>query len=171
MVIDFAYRMHNHQVSFHIFPELWEEFLCEGIDLGSISWMETKFLSEDGAELNDGMSNLPNDKGGIYVFYTKCNVLPGISNYLMYIGRARVTDDHNLRVRCRKYFGEYSRENGRPKIQRMIGQWGKHLYLKYIALDDNDLITRLEASLIKSIVPPFNDDIPDKKIKAAVKAF
>lgn len=171
MVIDFACRMHNHQVSFHLFPELWEEFSCVGIDLGTIGWMETKFLSDDGSKLNDGMSNLPNDKGGIYIFYTKCNVLPGISNYLMYIGRARITDSHSLRVRCRKYFGEYTRDDGRPKIQRMIGQWGKYLYLKYIALEDNDLITRLEASLIKSIVPPFNDEIPDKKIKEAVKAF
>lgn len=171
METDFACRMHNHEVEFHLFPELWDAFLCEGIDLSSITWTETKFLSDDGKALNEGMSNIPNDKGGIYLFYAKCNVLPGISNYLMYIGRAKVTNSHNLRVRCRRYFGEYNRDNGRPKIQRMIGQWGKYLYLKYFAIEDNDLITRLEASLIKSIVPPFNDEIPDKRVKAAVSAF
>lgn len=172
-MLDFALatQIKMHEVPFNLVPELWDKFSCDGIDLSTIKWKETKFLTEDGKSLNTGMKSLPNDKGGIYLFYVKCDILPEVSNYLMYIGRARITENHSLRVRCRKYFYEYSHNNERPKIQRLVEQWGKNLYLKYIELEDNDLITRLEKCLISSILPPSNDDFVDKKVNAAKKAF
>lgn len=170
-MLDFAEKVKLHNVNFNLVPELWESFCCEGIDLDSIAWSETKFLSDDGNALNEGMRNLPDNMGGIYLFYVKCNVLAGISNYLMYIGKANITEQNSLRVRCRKYFYEYSDEDGRPKIKRLVKQWGNYLYLKYIGLDDNYLIDRLETSLINCILPPFNDFIPEKRIRDAVKAF
>jgi excinuclease UvrABC nuclease subunit len=89
----------------------------------------------------------------------------------MYIGKADITERNSLRVRCKKYFGEYKSKEGRPKIQRLVKYWGKYLHLKYIELDDNNLIKRLEINLINSILPPFNDYIPDKKTRDAKKAF
>jgi hypothetical protein len=170
-VFDLAAQIELHRVDFRLFPELWDKFCCDGIDLNTVMWKEIKFLSNDGTTLNDEMSSLPSDKGGIYIFYAKCNVLPGISNYLMYIGRAKITENHSLKVRCRKYFYEYTDDNGRPKIRRLVNQWGRYLFIKYIELDDNNLIDKLEAGLINSILPPFNDTIPEKKIRDAVKAF
>lgn len=170
-MFDFAEKIELHKVYFSLFPELWESFHCDGIDLDTVTWSETKFLSDDGTSLNEGMDNLPNNKGGIYIFCAKCGILPGTSNYLMYIGRAKVTGTHSLKVRCRKYFSEYQNEDGRPKIRRLVKQWGKYLYLKYIELDNNELIERLEASLINSILPPFNDVIPEKRTRDAVKMF
>jgi len=117
---DFAEKIKLHEVEFELVPELWERFRCDGIDLNCITWNETKFLSDDGRTLNEGMNLLPNDKGGIYIFYVKCGILPNISNYLMYIGKADITERNSLRVRCKKYFGEYKSKEGRPKIQRLV---------------------------------------------------
>jgi hypothetical protein len=40
-----------------------------------------------------------------------------------------------------------------------------------VELEDNELIQYLEAELINSILPPFNDKIPAKKQRQAVDAF
>lgn len=40
-----------------------------------------------------------------------------------------------------------------------------------IALSDNQIIDKVEEELINKILPPFNDEIPDKNIRDAVKAF
>ena len=129
-------------------------------------WSEVKLLNDYG-EKNFQMGTLPNDKGGIYIFVAKPDIVPNTHLYLLYIGRARSTRDQNLRKRC----SEYIYENKRPKIGRMIQQWGKYLYIRYLPLDDNELIDKIEAELINRILPPFNDAIPDKEIRAAVQAF
>lgn len=53
----------------------------------------------------------------------------------------------------------------------MIREWGPYLYIKYIEMTDNDTIKALEKKLINALVPPFNDEIPNKTIKRAVDAF
>lgn len=85
------------------------------------------------------------------------------------IGRSWLTEHQHLKKRVRSYFQKYAVE--RPKIKRMIKYWGPHLFIRYIELTDNDIINEIEEKLINSILPPFNDKIPDKKIKQAVSAF
>ena len=85
----------------------------------------------------------------------------------MYVGRAHISTTQNLRKRC----SQYPVEKKRPKIKRMIEQWGKYLYIRYLPLDNNATIDIVESELINKILPPFNDEIPDQKISAAVKAF
>lgn len=128
-------------------------------------WEEIKFLADDGS-LNDEIGKIPNDYGGIYIFIAKPNIIPQAHQYIFYIGRAKCTDAQNLRKRCREYFLRRSRS----KINSMITTWGKFLYIKYLPLIDNDIITRLESELILAIFPPFNDDYPNKQIKQAKKA-
>jgi len=116
---------------------------------------------------NPQLGTIPNDKGGIYLFLAKPNILPGSHLYLMYVGRAHISTTQNLRKRC----SQYPVEKKRPKIKRMIEQWGKYLYIRYLPLDNNATIDIVESELINKILPPFNDEIPDQKISAAVKAF
>jgi hypothetical protein len=46
-VFDFAAQIELHKVDFKLFPELWDKFCCDGIDLNTVKWRETKFLSYD----------------------------------------------------------------------------------------------------------------------------
>lgn len=168
---DFADSLHRTEISFTLSPDLWRQFSFNDIDFNTVSWLECKFLNADGTGLNNEMNSLPKTRGGIYLFYVKAGIIPGISDYLMYIGKAETTNRNSLSVRCKKYYREYTHKDCRPKINRLISIWGEYLYLKYIPLDDNELIVRLEKALINSLLPPCNDYIPDKKIRQAKKAF
>ncbi len=53
----------------------------------------------------------------------------------------------------------------------MFKYWGKELHLAFLVLDDNMNIIDLEKKLINSLLLPMNDEIPDKEIKQATKAF
>ena len=46
-----------------------------------------------------------------------------------------------------------------------------HIFLRYSKISNNDLIVRLEAELINSLLPPFNDEVPDKIERQAIDAF
>ena len=140
-------------IHFILNTTLWSSF--DSDVMSAIShpklWKEVKLLAPDGKR-NPQLATIPNDKGGIYLLLIKPNILPESLLYLMYIGRAPV-------------------EKKRPKIKRMIEQWGQYLYVRYFTINDNETIDVVESELIKKILPPCNDDIPDQKISAAVKAF
>lgn len=164
-------KMQLHKVDFILLPDLWDNFNFPHFKLTPQIWKEAKFLHDKNGELSEEVKSLPTDKGGIYMFYIKSPVLGPFSEYLVYIGRARYTDGHNLKIRCRKYFYNYNNHKERPKVYRMMKYWGKHLYLKYIELSDNSIIEELEEELINALLPPFNDKIPEKNIRPAKKAF
>ncbi|MDR1069262.1 MAG: hypothetical protein LBL37_00520 [Gracilibacteraceae bacterium] len=155
-------------IQFILNTTLWDSFNPKVMSIISQpqSWREVKLLAPDGKS-NPQLRTIPNDKGGIYLILAKPNILPESCLYLMYIGRAHITADHNLRKRC----SQYPTEKERPKIKRLIEQWGRYLYVRYLPLDGNDIIDVVEDELINIILPPFNDRIPNKKISAAVKAF
>lgn len=159
----------KYRVPFNLNPVLWEDF---DKDVHKIlhtipMWEEKKFLESDG-RLHGEMNELPNNFGGIYLFVAKPNLIPNSHFFLMYVGRARYTENHNLRVRCRRYI---KAELKRPKIKRMVEDWGQYLFVRYLPLKDNELIARVEEELINKVLPPFNDEIPNKDIRDAVKAF
>jgi hypothetical protein len=162
-----------HDVVNYHYPVLWQKFNFTDFDVKNANWSpELKYLTPDLNDITDDIKHLPNDAGGIYIFFIKGEIIPQFETHLAYVGRAQLTKSHNLRVRCKKYFSEFfDSETGRPQITRLIGKWGQHLYLRYLPLTNNDQIKRLEAALIRSIMPPFNEDIPDKIVKQAVSAF
>ncbi len=165
MEIDVCTSISSSRIHFIVSPELWE---CFDMNLSAIincTWEEAKFLDLDN-NIHPSMHNLPINKGGIYVFIAKPNIIPNTHMYIMYIGRALNTQTQNLRKRCGEYYAEK-----RPKIKRMIESWGKYLYIRYLPLEDNSQIEALERELINRILPPFNDAIPDMEIRDAVKAF
>lgn len=158
-------------IEFTICPNLWNdfEFIAQNIDIEKIE--EIKYLNDDGKTFNDEIEKLPNS-GGVYFFIIKSLVLTEMVQYLVYVGRAKKTENHNLKIRCKKYLNNYNNEAERPKVSRMLKDYGKHLYLKYIDLGDNNkLIDELEAKIINNLLPPFNSRVPDKKIQKAVSAF
>ena len=156
------------RISFILNTTLWNSFNSDALSIISPtqSWDEVKLLDPEGKR-NPQLSTIPNDKGGIYLIMAKSNILPESHLYLMYIGRARISTTQNLRKRC----SQYPVEKKRPRIKRLIEQWGQYLYIRYLPLDDNNTIDFVERELINKIIPPFNDEIPNKEIRDAVKAF
>lgn len=150
---------------FIINPILWEAIAPDVRETINVDWQEIKFYKDD-KKPNEMINVLPNDKGGIYVFVVKPNIIPDTHLYVMYIGRARHTASQNLRKRCKEYYNE-----SRPKVKRLLRHWWKYLYIRYLPLEDNDLIDRIEKELINAIIPPCNDRIPDKTIQEAINAF
>ncbi|MDR1192574.1 MAG: hypothetical protein LBK98_00120 [Peptococcaceae bacterium] len=166
--IDVVGDVAKSYIRFMLNTAWWDSFDANVLSIISHprSWSEVKLLAPDGKR-NPQLRAIPNDKGGIYLFLAKPNILPESCLYLMYVGRAHITANENLRERCSKY----PAEKKRPKIKRMIEQWGKYLYCRYLPLDDNAIIDVVEDELINKILPPFNDKIPDQKIREAIKAF
>lgn len=170
--LDLATELQNHSVHFVLNPSLWNRFKnVKGVDIKKIKWKETKYLNDKNIRLHDSINNINNRVGGIYLFVIKSNILPNTTEYLVYIGRAQLTNTHNLRIRVKKYIKEYISDKDRPKVGRMMNYWKNYLFLRYIELKDNDTIVEIEKRLINSLLPPFNDEIPDKKTRKAIKAF
>ena len=154
--------------TFCMHPGFWEDIDAEVAKAVSSpdDWSEAKLLNRKG-DKHSQLRKIPNDMGGIYLLYVKPDIVPEVHRYLMYIGRAQKTAGQNLRKRCL----EYPTETDRPKIVSLIEQWGQHICVRFLPLDDNNLIDKIEKELINIILPPCNDRIPDKKKQAAVKAF
>ncbi|GGC76465.1 hypothetical protein GCM10007216_03770 [Thalassobacillus devorans] len=135
-------------------------------DLNELTWHQVKFLS-DNETLHSEMNTIPNNIGGIYMFRIKSDILPSLINYPMYIGRAQYNDgNYSLKTRCRSY-----KNDKRVTIQKLIHYWGRHLYISYTPLDDNELIVDLEKWLIASVLPVYNPKIDEVETKNAVRMF
>ncbi len=163
-----ASDIQTHRVQFILNPsDIWQTY---NIKLKSITdngnWSEIKFLSNDNNTLHSDFRKIPKNMGGIYVFVLKGGIIPNSHVYIMYVGRALLTDTQNLNKRLHRYL-----HDDRPKIRALRETWGKYLYIKYLPLDDNDLIKDLESELIKVIIPPFNEQYPDVISNAVRSAF
>lgn len=159
------------QLPYYIYKPLWDKFAVTGIDLAFANWTKTKYLSSDGKSLNAAINSVPRNKGGLYLFYVKCDIITGITEFPLYIGRAQLTLGQNLRKRVKEYFQKYSRDDERPKITKMFRYWSNDLYLSYLTLDENDDVIDIEKLIINSLLLPLNDEIPDKKVKQGITAF
>lgn len=165
----------NHTIKFTLSPTLW----IDSVDINTFFSHHTihniKFFNEDCSAINSDITNLPTDKGGVYFFILKNDVLPELSSHIMYVGRAHSTHHQNLRKRCREYFTKYYKDHTeRPHIYTMLNNWCKNLYLYFIELTDNDKIDEIEKKLINNLIPPFNHDIPHvdlKRVRTAMTAF
>lgn len=181
-MINSAFALHEEIIkktlSFKLHQDLWSKYDLTTIDLDFDNWTTIKYLNEDCSQLNSAMNSIPNDKGGIYLFSIKCEVINKLTEYPVYIGRAQFTENQNLRKRCREYFTKYLRNDERPRITKMIKYWGAELYLSYFVVensqnndDNNNIIIDLEKKLINSLLLPFNTEIPDMEIRQAISAF
>jgi hypothetical protein len=168
---DLGEELHNRLVNYYLHNALWAKFTLPTNDLDFAKWQSLKYLNNSGDDFHADVQSIPNDKGGIYLFYIKCPIITGITEYPFYIGRAQYTDHQNLRKRVKEYYLKFSKNGERPKITRMFKYWSTELYLAYLTLPDNNKIIELEKQLINALLLPMNDEIPDQTIKQAVKAF
>ena len=166
-VIDMCHELKTKCLCFDLNPDnVWDKVDSDTQRMiASTQWHEVKFIDDLSGELHSDMTNLPNDVGGIYAFVLKPEIIPKTHMYIMYVGRARRTVTQSLKKRCKEYFTDE-----RPKVLMMKEHWGKYLYIRYLPLNDNNIIDKLEVSLINAILPPCNDSIPDKVIMMAKKA-
>ena len=167
-VIDMCRAVKNNSLRFTLNPQnCWESFNADfnGI-VNSNEWKEIKFLNDSTTEINDSISSVPNDKGGIYLFVLKPDIVPCVHKYILYVGRVQCTGAQNLRKRFREYVHDQ-----RGPISLMRETWGKDLYIRYLPLTDNEMIKALEKELIRTIIPPCNSDYPGTLNKVMKTAF
>ena len=128
---------------------------------------EIKYLNESNDDLSDDIKNLPNDTGGIYVFYVKGLNLSFMENYILYVGRCQFTNTQHIRKRAREYY-----KDTRDLIVEMFNRWKDFLYYRYYPDINNDRIKDNEIQLIRAILPQYNEVIPDRiSICDSIPAF
>lgn len=145
--------------NFILHVDKWNSIDSEVKRIVSSGWSKIKYLDDNG-ELSPDINNLPNDKGGIYIFLLSPDIIYGLHRYIMYIGRARRQKGFSLQKRCRHYINDT-----RPLVADMVCNWGQYLYLYYLPLDSDDEITRVEKELNRVIIPPCNSQIPERYIE------
>lgn len=157
---------------YYLDPNRWERTPKDIRDnLQEQSWSDyIKYLDADG-NLSEELNQLPDNEGGIYMFFIQGQTLPKFEMYPAYIGRALHTEDQSVQKRVKCYLRE-SKGNKRPKIIQLFESWKDFLYVRYFHTIDNNLIEIGEKMLIRAILPPFNSEIPDRIIiKSPQKAF
>jgi len=164
-------RLELRKLSFNLSNELWQKWDINEFDLNFANWQKIKYLNDLNDDLHNNINTIPNNKGGLYMFYLNCKTIMGITEMPLYIGRAQFTDNQNLRKRVKEYFQKFSRNNERPKITKMFKYWAEDLYLAYYILDENEDVINIEKKLINSLLLPMNDEVADQEIRQAVKAF
>lgn len=160
-------------VTYYLDPERWR--MCRestSIFLNEDGWSDyIKYLDEKG-EVSTDIRCITKDQGGIYIFFIQGDTLPFCEKYIVYVGRAQSTKNQSIGKRLCEYLRESQKESSRPTISRLFKYWKDKLYVRYFLSDDNNLIINGESALIKSILPPFNDDMPKSIIlKEPKKAF
>jgi len=168
---DFGEESSLRDVPYRLYEPLWNQYDLSEIDLDISEWSTIKYLNDSLDDFHPDISNVPNDSGGLYLFWMKCPIITGVTEYPFYIGRALLTKGQNLRKRTKEYFQHYQSDRDRPKIKRMIRYWGNRLYLSYHSVADNNLTEDYEKKLINSLLLPFNTRIPDSEISASISAF
>lgn len=164
-------ELNNQRVRYILHKPLWERFQYPHLDTRFAQWTSIKYLNDDASNFSDEIDTIPSTEGGLYLFFIKCPIIEGITEFPFYIGRAQLTGGQNLRKRVKEYFQKYSRNDERPKIFRMLKNWGKDLHVAFLVVADNEDTVNLEKDIINFLLLPMNDSIPDKTIKAAVAAF
>lgn len=159
------------KVEYIFHRDLWNQFNFPELDLSFENWIKIKYLNADANAVNAEVENVPNNSGGLYMFYVKCEIISGITEYPLYVGRAQFTEHQDLRKRVKEYFQKYARNNERPRITKMFKYWASDLHLAYLPLDENDGINELEKQFINSLLLPMNTKIPNMEISQAINAF
>ncbi len=159
------------KVEYKLHRDLWSQFNFPNLDLSFENWVKIKYLNANANALDVEVENIPINSGGLYMFYVKCEIISGITEYPLYVGRAQFTEHQNLRKRVKEYFQKYAKTNERPRITKMFKYWASELYLAYISLEENEGINELEKQFINSLLLPMNTKIPDTEISQAINAF
>ena len=166
-------KLKARKIDYYLYDHQWLKNDPKSLGLDMSKWVTIKYLNDTGGAFNSDIGLIPKDTGGLYLFSINCPVIPGSTEFPVYVGRAQLTSGQNLRKRCREYFNNY--KGGREKrvrIRKMFRHWSKYLFLSFYPMTDNSDIIKFEKILIESFLFPFNDDVPeDVVLREAKKAF
>ena len=172
-VQDLVTHLSCEKTHIRMVPFLWKSIKEDVLQLvqKDAQWKTFRYLNDDGTLNQIGINSIDRKKGGIYTYYISPEIIPEQQRVLMYIGRAHITNEENLRDRVRSYYRYYRIDDTkRPMIHRLFANWGLYLFCSFIELDDNNIIDSVEAELINKLLPPCNSRITDVTISIAVKA-
>lgn len=158
-VVDIFLRNKALTLPFELNIDKWETIDKEVKNIVSGEWRNIKFLNDKGDALNEAISTVPDNVGGIYIFVLRPELIPNLHLYIMYIGRARRGKGFSLRKRCRAYMGDT-----RPLVATMRDLWGKALYFYYLPIEDDKLVEKVERELNRVIKAPCNSQYPDEYV-------
>lgn len=151
-------------------PSRWVEFAIDPNNpiANEANWSkEMKYLNDTNDDISDEIKNIPNNTGGVYMFFIKGLSLTFIEKYIVYIGRCQYTEDQNIRKRAKEYF-----KDNRDFIKSMFSHWKEYVYYRYFPDTDNDRIKENEALLLNAIWPPLNPTIPSRiDVQPKINAF
>lgn len=164
-------KLKVRNLTYFIYNKHWEKFDLSALNLEMSRWKTIKYLNTSGTDFHKDIKLVPKDKGGLYLFTVRTPILPGITDFPVYVGRAQLTEGQNLNKRCKEYFLKHRNDKERPLITTMFQYWSKELYLSFMEIKDNKNIIDYEKKLINSLILPLNDEIPDIQIRQAKKAF
>lgn len=168
---EYGQQIALRRVEYLLHPQTWNTFKSIP-DFSKSNWVTIKYLNDACDGFSNDISEIPNDSGGIYLFHINCQILPGMTEFPAYIGRAQLTQYQNLRKRCKEYFYDWKNDKlDRENLIPLFNYWGHNLYLSYVPMKSNKRIIHYEAKLVSSLMLPFNADRIDPKIKNATKAF
>lgn len=143
----------------------WHEY-DDFLNIDVNDWQERKYFDDEG-KISERISDIPNDKGGIYIYVVKPPVPIRYTPVIMYIGRAHNNGpSQNLRKRVKHYEKEADDlYRGRMTVRKLFHKYRDYLYVMYLPLENNDDIDRLERELITCLVPTDNKDLIQKSLK------
>lgn len=168
---DLGEKIHDREVKYKLYSPGWTLSDPIALDFDFHHWTTIKYLNDDCDNFGDDIEIIPSNSGGLYLFSINCPIIKGCTEFPVYIGRAKFTRNQNLKKRCKEYFLNYRKQNERPLLTRMFKYWSNELHLSFLPINNNDLTVLAEKNLINSLLLPFNTEIPDTLIRAAVKAF
>lgn len=80
-IVDMCKREKEITLDIVLNIDKWETIDPDIKDIISNGWENNKFLNEDGTGIGEDINNVPDDKGGIYVFLLKPKIIPQIYVY------------------------------------------------------------------------------------------
>lgn len=169
-MIDLLSELKAKKIQIELPSHLWHNVTPKVLKIiQETKWKTFKFFEKE--KHSAEIKKIDNKVGGIYVFYVSPEVIPQNHRIILYVGRARYTHSQNLRKRINEYYSYVPPDYRRPKIANMFQEWGDDVYCSYLELKcSNDIIDLIEKELINKLLPYCNDEIPDQKIRKAVKA-
>lgn len=169
--VDVVSSLAESRWTFVINTELWEDYLSENHEVDWSKLVKIPFFANNSSVLSDEVKKIPNNCGGIYIYSLENPIIPAHGNYIMYVGRARLTKYENLRQRAKSHFSDYQRGDENERLTRLYDGWAKYVYFSYVPIDTNEAIDKAEKDLIVHLCPPCNKDYPSVSIRKKLSAF
>lgn len=168
--IDVVQNLHEMTWAFCLSTELWEKIkeLPPSIRLDQMR--KVKYFASDNYSLAEEIEYLPEDKGGVYIYSIENDLVP-LGSYIMYVGRARKMEKHNLKVRAKSHYDQYRRHEENERLERVFDHWKPYVYISYLPIEGNDMIDLVEKQLILALTPPCNKEYPSPQIRRKLSAF